>query len=48
MSGAYPPLSCKDVKRILKNMGFAPRQNKGHIPRAVGKIRIWKNLQSHS
>lgn len=29
MSGAYPPLTCKDVKRILKNMGFHPRPQKG-------------------
>lgn len=29
MSGAFPPLSCKDVKRILKNLGFLPRPGKG-------------------
>jgi predicted RNA binding protein YcfA (HicA-like mRNA interferase family) len=29
MSGAYPPLSCADVKRILKNLGFSPRPKKG-------------------
>lgn len=29
MSGVYPPLSCKDVKRILKNLGFQPRPSKG-------------------
>ena len=22
MSAAFPPLTCKDVKRILKNLGF--------------------------
>lgn len=29
MSGAFPPLSRKDVKRILKNLGFSPRPIKG-------------------
>ena len=29
MSGEYPPLTCKDVKRILKNLGFNPRPQKG-------------------
>lgn len=29
MSGAFPPLSCKDVKRILKHLGFAPRPSNG-------------------
>ena len=29
MSGAFPPLSCKDVKRILKKLGFAQRPSKG-------------------
>lgn len=29
MSGAFPPLSCKDVKRILKELGFTPRPSKG-------------------
>lgn len=29
MSGAFPPLTCKDVKRILKNLGFTPRPVKG-------------------
>lgn len=29
MSGHYPPLSCKDVKQILTNLGFAPRPTKG-------------------
>ncbi|TAL21408.1 MAG: type II toxin-antitoxin system HicA family toxin [Nitrospirae bacterium] len=28
MSGAYPPLTCKDVKRILKNLGFKARPQK--------------------
>lgn len=25
MSSHYPPLSCKEVKDILKKLGFAPR-----------------------
>ena len=29
MSGAHPPLSCKDVKQILKNLGFVARPTKG-------------------
>lgn len=29
MSGAFPPLTCKEVKRILVNLGFAPRPQKG-------------------
>lgn len=29
MSGVFPPLTCKDVKRILKNLGFSPRPGKG-------------------
>lgn len=29
MSGAHPPLTCKDVKIILKKLGFAPRPQKG-------------------
>jgi predicted RNA binding protein YcfA (HicA-like mRNA interferase family) len=29
MSGAFPPLSCKDVKRILKALGFSARPSKG-------------------
>lgn len=29
MSGVYPPLTCKQVKDILKNLGFEPRPQKG-------------------
>lgn len=29
MSGAYPPLTCKQVKQVLKNLGFAFRDQKG-------------------
>ena len=29
MSGAHPPLTCKDVKHILKRLGFNPRPQKG-------------------
>ncbi len=29
MSGRFPPLECKDVKRILKNLGFAHRDTVG-------------------
>ena len=29
MSGHYPPLTCKDVKTILKNLGFEPSPQKG-------------------
>jgi predicted RNA binding protein YcfA (HicA-like mRNA interferase family) len=29
MSRQYPPLTCKDVKKILKNLGFTPRPRKG-------------------
>lgn len=29
MSGAFPPLTCKQVKRILKALGFAPRPGGG-------------------
>jgi len=29
MSGQYPPLSCAEVKAILKKMGFSPRTQKG-------------------
>lgn len=29
MSGIYPPLTCKDVKKILSNLGFEPRPQKG-------------------
>jgi predicted RNA binding protein YcfA (HicA-like mRNA interferase family) len=28
LSGVYPPLTCKDVKRILKNLGFESRPQK--------------------
>ncbi len=28
MSGQYPPLTCKDVKHILANLGFSPRPQK--------------------
>ena len=40
MSGAHPPLTCKDVKRILTNLGFAPRPQKStsheHWVKTVG------------
>lgn len=29
MSGNYYPLTCKDVKQILKSLGFNPRPQKG-------------------
>ncbi|MCO6427124.1 type II toxin-antitoxin system HicA family toxin [Nitrosomonas communis] len=29
MSGAHPPLTCKDVKKILTSLGFTPRPQKG-------------------
>ena len=29
MSGAYPPLTCKEVKDILRAMGFAFRDQTG-------------------
>jgi predicted RNA binding protein YcfA (HicA-like mRNA interferase family) len=29
MSGEYPPLTCKDVKKILAHLGFIPRHTKG-------------------
>ena len=29
MSGEYPPLSCKDIKKILAYLGFTPRPTKG-------------------
>lgn len=29
MSGAYPPLTCKDIKHILRSLGFEPRPQKG-------------------
>ena len=29
MSGKYPPLTCKEVKQILKSLGFKPRSKKG-------------------
>ncbi|MCP5019796.1 MAG: type II toxin-antitoxin system HicA family toxin [Ketobacter sp.] len=29
MSGQYPPLECRDVKKILQNLGFTPRPRKG-------------------
>lgn len=29
MSGVYPPLTCKDVQRILKNIGFYFRNKEG-------------------
>lgn len=29
MSGVHPPLTCADVKRILKNLGFLPRPQNG-------------------
>lgn len=29
MSGEYPPLTCKDVKRILAYLGFISRPTKG-------------------
>jgi len=28
MSGEYPPLTCKDVKKILAHLGFIPRPAK--------------------
>ncbi|SDY40222.1 type II toxin-antitoxin system HicA family toxin [Nitrosomonas sp. Nm33] len=32
MSGAHPPLTCKEVKQILKNLGFElrPRKSTSH------------------
>ena len=35
MSGRYPPLTCADVKRILTQLGFAPR------PRGSGSHEQW-------
>jgi len=29
MSSAFPPLTCKEVKEILRNLGFWPRPQKG-------------------
>ena len=29
MSGRFPPLTCKQVKQILKSLGFEPRPRKG-------------------
>jgi predicted RNA binding protein YcfA (HicA-like mRNA interferase family) len=29
MSGVYPPLKCKDVKQILKALGFSYRNTEG-------------------
>ena len=29
MSGHYPPLTCPDVKRILRALGFTPRPQGG-------------------
>jgi len=29
MSGEYPPLTCKDVKKILAYLGFTARPQKG-------------------
>jgi predicted RNA binding protein YcfA (HicA-like mRNA interferase family) len=29
MSGVNPPLTCKEVKLILKNLGFEPRPQNG-------------------
>ena len=29
MSGAHPPLTCREVKQILTALGFAPRPQKG-------------------
>ena len=29
MSGAFPPLDCKAVKKILARLGFAPRPTRG-------------------
>jgi len=29
MSGQYPPLTCKQVKQILSDLGFSPRPQKG-------------------
>jgi predicted RNA binding protein YcfA (HicA-like mRNA interferase family) len=29
MIGRHYPLTCKEVKRILKNLGFKPRPKKG-------------------
>lgn len=29
MSGVYPPLTCQQVKQILKALGFSPRAQNG-------------------
>ena len=29
MSSIFPPLTCKDIKKILKHLGFALRDQKG-------------------
>lgn len=29
MSGAYPPLTCKELKAALRALGFSPRPQKG-------------------
>jgi len=45
MSSIYPPLTCKDVKRILDNLGFKPRPQKGTSHEQWVKTdngRLWK------
>ncbi|THF55898.1 type II toxin-antitoxin system HicA family toxin [Pseudothauera rhizosphaerae] len=49
MSGAHPPLTCKEVKAALKRLGFHPRPQKGTSheqwvkydrDRLVGKVTV--------
>ncbi len=45
MSGKYPPLTCKDVKKILTHLGFIARPSKGTSHEQWVKIengRIYK------
>jgi predicted RNA binding protein YcfA (HicA-like mRNA interferase family) len=47
MSGVYPPLTCKDVKRILKVLGFVFRNKEGshenwvrELPKPFRKVTV--------
>jgi predicted RNA binding protein YcfA (HicA-like mRNA interferase family) len=44
LSGTHPPLECKDVKKILTNLGFSFREQKGSHEQWVKKTEsgFWK------
>jgi len=40
MSSQYPPLTCEEVKTILKNPGFQKRIGKQRVPHMNSGLKI--------